>query len=118
MAVRIVKVLPGLELELHFCRSYHSRYHQGSGARCFRIAQAITEDDVFVTGAILEGERNRLWLVFYCHQGRFVCEYCFVRSELLSFLQDASWIAGLKYTGYNLEFLDKLKRFEKAQRTW
>jgi hypothetical protein len=118
MAVRIVKVLPGLELELHFAGHITQDITRAVELVASVIAHAITEDDVFVTGAILEEEGDNLWLGFYRHQRRFVREYCFDRSELLSFLQDAGWITGLKYNGYNLEFLDRLKRFEKDHRIW
>ncbi|MEJ2706915.1 MAG: hypothetical protein P8074_04795 [Anaerolineales bacterium] len=118
MAVRIVKVRPGLELELHFADHLTQEITRAMELVASVIAQAIAEDDVFVTGAILDGKGDKLWLGFYRHQGRFVREYCFVRSELLSFLQDGGWTTELNYNGYNPEFLEKLKRLEKNHRIW
>jgi hypothetical protein len=118
MVVRIVKVRPDLELELHFADHLTQEITRVVELVASVIAQAIADDDVFVTGAILDGKRDKLWLGFYRHQGRLVREYCFDRSELLSFLEDASWTIELNYNGYNPEFREKLKRLDKDHRIW
>lgn len=118
MAVRIVKVRPGLELELHFADHLNQEITRAVELVATVIAQAIAEDDVFVTGAILDGKGDKLCLGFYRHQGRLVREYSFDRSELLSLLQDDGWTKELMYNGYNAEFLEKLKRLENYHRIW
>jgi hypothetical protein len=118
MTVRYLMILPGLELELHFADHISQDITRAVELLASVIARIIAEDDVYVTGAILDEEGDKFHLGFYRHPIRFVRYYGFERNDFLNSALEAVETGQLAGSDYNSEHLEKLKKFVQEHRIW
>jgi len=118
MTVRNLMVLPGLELELHFADHITQDIARAVELVASVITRIIAEDDVFVSGAILDEEGDKFRLGFYRQPIRFVRQYGFDRNEFLNSVMEAVEAGQLADSDYNFEHLEKLKKFVQEHRIW